>query len=103
MLGWGELALIIVLGILLLGPDNMQKVARELGRLYAEYKKAKRRIELEILYGIEAPERESLERLEKDIFSEGKISEEVKRVIQENYINEKVERNVIDGDKYDRT
>jgi len=57
MIGWGEFALIIVLAVILLGPDNLTDIARKLGRLYAEYNRAKRRLELEIKYGIPIDDR----------------------------------------------
>ena len=52
MIGWEELILIIVLAIVLLGPENLTEIAKKLGKLYAEYNKAKKRLELEIKYGI---------------------------------------------------
>ncbi len=51
MLGWGELLLILIAALMLLGPDKMSDFARQLGKLYAEYKKAKRMLELELIYG----------------------------------------------------
>jgi len=63
MFGWGELGIIIVLAIILLGPDKLPEVARTAGKIYAEYKNAKRRLELELLYGYEIPNREHLEEL----------------------------------------
>jgi len=57
MIGWGEFALIIVLAVILLGPDNLTDIARKLGRLYAEYNRAKRKLELEIKYGIPIDDR----------------------------------------------
>jgi Sec-independent protein translocase protein TatA len=51
MIGWGELVLVIVAAIIFLGPEKLTEFARELGRLYGEYQKAKRKIELEVLYG----------------------------------------------------
>ena len=51
MLGWGELVLILIIALIFLGPDKLTDFARQLGKLYAEYKKAKRMIELEIIYG----------------------------------------------------
>ena len=63
MLGWGELALILVLAIILLGPDKLADLARTLGRIYGEYQKAKRQLELELLYGYEIPTKEKLEEI----------------------------------------
>ncbi len=51
MFGWGELGLILILALILLGPDSMVDVARKLGKLYGEYTKAKRKFELELMYG----------------------------------------------------
>ncbi len=36
MFGWGEFGLVLLLALILLGPDNMVDVARKLGRLYGE-------------------------------------------------------------------
>ena len=63
MIGLGEFALIIILALILIGPDKLPEVARTLGRLYAEYKHAMRRLELEILYGVEPPSDELLEKI----------------------------------------
>jgi Sec-independent protein translocase protein TatA len=52
MLGWGEVVLIIIAAIIFMGPDKLTDFARQLGKLYGEYKKAKRMIELEVIYGI---------------------------------------------------
>jgi len=65
MLGWGELTLILVLAVILLGPDKLADVVRTLGRIYGEYQKAKRQLELEILYGYEIPTKEKLEEIAK--------------------------------------
>ncbi len=51
MFGWGEVGLITVLAIILLGPDKLADLARTAGKIYAEYQKAKRRLEIELLYG----------------------------------------------------
>ncbi|AEA47394.1 twin-arginine translocase TatA/TatE family subunit [Archaeoglobus veneficus] len=65
MFGWGELGIIIVLAIILLGPDKLPEVARTAGKIYAEYKNAKRRLELELLYGYEIPNKDYLEELSR--------------------------------------
>ncbi len=65
MFGWSELALIIVLAIILLGPDKLADLARTAGRIYGEYQKAKRRLELEILYGQELPTEEKLKEIQR--------------------------------------
>ena len=65
MFGWGELALILVLALILLGPDKLADIARTLGKIYGEYQKAKRRLELEIIYGYEIPTKEKVEEILK--------------------------------------
>jgi Sec-independent protein translocase protein TatA len=65
MFGWGELAIVLVLAVILLGPDKLSDVVRTLGRIYGEYQKAKRRLELEILYGYEIPTKNKLEEIAK--------------------------------------
>jgi len=65
MFGWSELALILVLALILLGPDKLADVARTLGRIYGEYQKAKKRLELEIIYGYEIPTKEKVEEIIK--------------------------------------
>ncbi len=62
MIGWGELILVLVAALLFLGPDKLTDLARELGKLYAEYKKAKRMIELEVIYGVKPPSDEEIKR-----------------------------------------
>ncbi len=85
MIGWGEFTLIVILAILLLGPDKLPEVAREIGRLYAEYKKAKRRLELEIMYGLEPPNEELLEK----VYSKNlDLAEESKK----SYLNEEASK-----------
>ena len=49
MFGAGEIVLIVILAVILLGPDKLPELARSLGKIYAEYQKAKREIELELL------------------------------------------------------
>ncbi len=51
MIGWGELTLIIILAIVVLGPENLSDLVRKLGRLYAEYNRARKMLELELMYG----------------------------------------------------
>ncbi len=77
MLGWGELVLIIVIAVLFLGPDKLTDFARQLGKLYAEYKKAKRMIELEVIYGYKT-------------LSDDDVAEELKKKYEE--IRMEVER-----------
>lgn len=89
MFGWGELIIVVVLAIILLGPDNLPEVARTLGKVYAEYQKAKKRLELEILYGYEIPSKDLLDQVTKkrlDLFEE--VNSEIqKNVGLENYLN----------------
>ncbi|RLI76640.1 translocase [Archaeoglobales archaeon] len=63
MFGWGELGIIAILAIILLGPDKLPEVFRTLGKIYGEYKKAKRRFELELIYGYEIPSKELIDEL----------------------------------------
>ena len=65
MFGWGELGIIIILAIILLGPDKLPEVARTLGKVYAEYQRAKKKLELELLYGYEIPSKDYLEELSR--------------------------------------
>jgi len=65
MFGWGELVLILVLALILLGPDKLADIARTLGKIYGEYQKAKKRLELEVIYGYEIPTREKVEEVLK--------------------------------------
>jgi len=65
MFGWGELGIVIILAIILLGPDKLPEVFKTLGKIYGEYKKAKRRFELELIYGYEIPSRELIDELVK--------------------------------------
>lgn len=76
MIGWGEFVLILILTLIFLGPEKITEFARELGKLYAEYKKARRMIELEVLYG---------EKIKEDIeekYSEFKIEDPSKGPLQ---------------------
>jgi len=50
MLGWGEI-IVIILALILIGHEELPKVAKTLARLYFEYQKIRREIELEVLYG----------------------------------------------------
>jgi Sec-independent protein translocase protein TatA len=86
MFGWGELAIVIVLAIILLGPDKLPEVARTLGKVYAEYLKAKKRLELEILYGYELPSKDVLDQIARKKLD---LLEEVKteKLKLENYLN----------------
>lgn len=70
MIGWGELTLLVIIAILFLGPEKLTELARELGKLYGEYRKAKRRIELEMIYGYK-------------LVDEKKLEEEIKKKYEE--------------------
>ncbi len=85
MLGWGELGLILILALILLGPDNMVDVARKLGRLYGEYKKARRRLELEIMYGLSPPDQDIIKKVEE--MREKSIIESVKENLEPKPLN----------------
>lgn len=78
MLGWGEMAIIIIGAILLLGPEKLTDFARELGKLYGEYKKAMRMIELEYIYGVKQISDEELEENLKEKHQQ--LLDEIKRL-----------------------
>ncbi len=63
--GWSEATVILLLALLLFGPDKLADFAKTLGRLYGEYKTARRRLELELLYGKEIVDREYIRDLAK--------------------------------------
>jgi len=67
MIGWEEFILIVILAIVLLGPENLADIVKKLGKLYVEYNRAKKRLELEIKYGI--PLDDSIIEREIDIYS----------------------------------
>ena len=48
MIGWGELTLIAILAIVLLGEDGVVKVVRSAAKLYAEYRKVLLQIQMEM-------------------------------------------------------
>jgi len=63
MLGFEELIFIAIIALIFLSPEKLVEFARELGKVYAEYKKAKRLVELEVLYGVSSEElKEEMER-----------------------------------------
>ncbi len=78
MLGWGEMAIIIIGAIILLGPEKLIDFARELGKLYGEYKKAMRMIELEYIYGVKQISDEELEENLKEKHQQ--LLDEIKRL-----------------------
>ena len=95
MFGWGELGIIMVLAIVLLGPDKLPEVMRTLGKLYAEYNNAKRKFELEVLQGQNLPERDFLQRMAQDKMNI--IKEEITADVSEsteNYINTESDNNI---------
>ncbi len=104
MFGWGELGIVIILAIVLLGPDKLPEVFRTLGRVYYEYKKAKKRLELEVLYGYKLPDKDSLDKLSRkrieeifkvDLESKGKEwDENIKKLLlnSDEKAGEKVEK-----------
>ncbi|RUM33430.1 MAG: translocase [Archaeoglobus sp.] len=61
--GWSEATVIFILALLLFGPDKLAEFTRMLGKLYGEYKAARRRLELELLYGKETVNVNSLKNL----------------------------------------
>lgn len=63
MLSFEEMIFIAIIALILLSPEKLTEFLREIGKIYAEYKKAKRLIELEALYGISNGElREEMEK-----------------------------------------
>ncbi len=78
MLGWGEIVLILIAAVIFLGPEKLTEFARQLGRLYGEYKKAMKMIELEVLYGYKPLTDEELEEKRKRDFE--KLVEELKEL-----------------------
>jgi|GEM_PF-4985685 TatA/E family protein of Tat protein translocase len=65
MFGAGELVLIIILAILLFGPDKLPDVARSIGKIYAEYQRAKREFELELMRIPDVPVVDANEKIQK--------------------------------------
>ena len=63
MFGWGELGVVIILAIVLLGPERLPEIFKTLGKIYYEYKKAKKRFELEVLYGYKLPDKDLRDKL----------------------------------------
>ncbi|MEM1957456.1 MAG: twin-arginine translocase TatA/TatE family subunit [Archaeoglobaceae archaeon] len=69
MLGFEELIFIAIIALVILTPEKLTEFAREIGKIYAEYKKAKRMIELEVLYRVPSDEklREEMEKKFKEL------------------------------------
>lgn len=63
MFGWGELGIVAILAIILLGPERLPEVFRTLGKLYAEYNHAKKKLELEIIQGANLPQGDFLQKM----------------------------------------
>lgn len=55
MVGFDEVLFIAIVALLLFGPDKLPEYIRELGRLYAEFKRAQRDLELEFRRGASPP------------------------------------------------
>jgi sec-independent protein translocase protein TatA len=47
MVGFDEIIFLVIVALLLFGPDKLPEYIRELGKLYAEFKKAQRDLESE--------------------------------------------------------
>jgi len=68
MLGFEEIVLIAIIALIILSPEKLAEFVREIGKIYAEYKKAKRMIELEVLYGVSSEElKEEMERKYREL------------------------------------
>ncbi|WP_457550069.1 twin-arginine translocase TatA/TatE family subunit [Archaeoglobus sp.] len=96
-MGPNELLLILLIVFILFGANKLPELARSLGRAKAEFKKAEREAELELIeFERKIREgrykREELEKMAKDlgVESEGKSDEELARDIR-NVIREKSE------------
>jgi sec-independent protein translocase protein TatA len=85
MVGFDEIMLIAVAALLLFGPDKLPQYLRELGKLYAEVKKAQREFERELNPGAlvstpaaRPPSPHVIEIAKKlEISAEGKTEEEL--------------------------
>lgn len=55
MVGFDEIIFIAIVALLLFGPDKLPEYIRELGRLYAEVKKAQRDLEVELSRAVQEP------------------------------------------------
>lgn len=96
-IGPNELLLILVIVFLLFGASKLPELARSLGRAKAEFKKAEREAELELIeFEKKIREgrykREELEKMAKDlgVKTEGRSDEEIAKDIRE-IIREKSE------------
>lgn len=102
MFGWGELGIIIVLAIVLLGPDKLPEAARKMGKIYAEYNNAKKRFEMEVFYGQDVPQKDFLEKMSQNKFDMLKkdISSNITDTT-ENYLNTGSYNNNLDKNESD--
>ncbi len=80
-IGWSEATIILVLALLLFGPDKLTEFAKTLGKLYGEYKTAKRRLELELLYGKEVLNKNSLKDLAKSELTPARLEENFAEIV----------------------
>ena len=81
-IGWSEATVILMLALLLFGPDKLAEFAKTLGKLYGEYKAAKRRLELELLYGKEVLSKNSLKDLAKsELMLTGNLEEDFAEIV----------------------
>jgi TatA/E family protein of Tat protein translocase len=87
MVGFDEIIFIAIIALLLFGPDKLPEYIRELGRLYAEFKKAQRDLESEfnravIASQVKQPSQTVLEIANKmSIPPEGKTEEQLLKEI----------------------
>ncbi|MFO7967996.1 MAG: twin-arginine translocase TatA/TatE family subunit [Archaeoglobaceae archaeon] len=97
MFGWGEIGIIIVLAIVLLGPDKLPEAARKMGKIYAEYNNAKKRFEMEVFYGQDVPQKDFLEKMSQNKFKSLKkdITSNITDTT-ENYLNTESHNNKLD-------
>ncbi len=97
MFGWGELGIILVLAIVLLGPDKLPEAARKMGKIYAEYNNAKKRFEMEVFYGQDVPQKDFLEKMSQNKFDMLKkdISSNITDTTK-NYLNTESHNNKLD-------
>ena len=90
MVGFDEIIFIAIVALLLFGPDKLPQYIRELGRYYAEFKKAQRDLETEfnksVNASLEAPKQPSTTVIEiarkMNIPTEGKTEEQLLNEIE---------------------
>ena len=90
MVGFDEIILIAIVALLLFGPDKLPQYIRELGRYYAEFKKAQRDLEAEfnksVNASLEAPKPPSATVIEiarrMGIPTEGKTEDQLLKEIE---------------------